>query len=190
MAARFGTDHQEMEVAPDIGEAMQTLGRIFDEPMGDSGAVPNLLVCRLARQQLTVALSGLGGDELAGGYQRYLGVTVAEWYRKIPAFLRNDVVRRLVDFIPESRGGARGIDQAKRFVRVERAPLRRTVLRLLEPARADAARGALPAGAARAGGARLGARADAKRSARSNPTPICSTRSSASTSRPTWSTIC
>ena len=75
VAARFGTDHQEMEVAPDIGEAMQALGRIFDEPMGDSGAVPNLLVCRMARQHLTVALSGLGGDELAGGYQRYLGVT-------------------------------------------------------------------------------------------------------------------
>ena len=161
VAERFGTDHQEMEVAPDIGEAMQALGRIFDEPMGDSGAVPNLLVCRMARQHLTVALSGLGGDELAGGYQRYLGVTVAEWYRKIPAFLRNDVVRRLVDLVPESRGGARGIDQAEAVRPVERAPLRRTVLRLLEPARARPARGALPAGAARAGGARLGARADA-----------------------------
>jgi asparagine synthase (glutamine-hydrolysing) len=122
VAARFGTDHQEMEVAPDISEAIQTLGRIFDEPMGDSGAVPNLLVCQLARQHLTVALSGLGGDELAGGYQRYLGVTIAEWYRKIPAFLRNDVVRRLVDLIPESRGGARGIDQAKRFVRSSELP--------------------------------------------------------------------
>src|SRR5450631_240471 len=122
VATRFDTDHQEMEVAPDVGEAMLSLGRIFDEPMGDSGAVPNLLVCRMARQHLTVALSGLGGDELAGGYQRYLGVTLAEWYRKIPAFLRNDVVRRLVDLIPESRSGARGIDQAKRFVRSSELP--------------------------------------------------------------------
>jgi asparagine synthase (glutamine-hydrolysing) len=122
VAARFGTDHREVEVTPDIGEAMEALGAIFDEPLGDSGAVPNLLVCRLAREHLTVALSGLGGDELAGGYQRYLGVAVAEWYRKIPAFLRNDVVRRLVDLIPESRGGARGIDQAKRFVRASELP--------------------------------------------------------------------
>jgi len=122
VAARFGTEHHELEVAPDIGEAMQALGQIFDEPMGDSGAIPNLLVSRLARQELTVALSGLGGDELFGGYQRYLGVTLAEWYRKIPAFLRNDVVRRLIDLIPEARGGARGIDQAKRFVRSSELP--------------------------------------------------------------------
>ena len=122
VATRFGTEHHELEVAPDVGEAMQALGRIFDEPMGDSGAIPNLLVCRLARQDLTVALSGLGGDELFGGYQRYLGVTIAEWYRKIPAFLRNDVVRRLIDLIPEARDGARGIDQAKRFVRASELP--------------------------------------------------------------------
>jgi asparagine synthase (glutamine-hydrolysing) len=122
VAARFGTEHHELEVAPDVGEAMQALGRIFDEPMGDSGAVPNLLVCRLARQELTVALSGLGGDELFGGYQRHLGVTIAEWYRRIPAFLRNDVVRRLIDLVPEARDGARGIDQAKRFVRSSELP--------------------------------------------------------------------
>ena len=84
--------------------------------MGDSGAVPNLLVCRMARQHLTVALSGLGGDELAGGYQRYLGVTVAEWYRQIPAFLRDDVVRRLVDLIPESRARRAG-DRSGQAVR-------------------------------------------------------------------------
>ena len=74
VAARFGTEHEELEVEPNISEAIQTLGKIFDEPMGDSGAVPNLFVCRMARQHLTVALSGLGGDELAGGYERYLGV--------------------------------------------------------------------------------------------------------------------
>ncbi|HVU51649.1 MAG TPA: asparagine synthase (glutamine-hydrolyzing) [Polyangia bacterium] len=117
VAARYETDHEELEVAPDVEEAIHALGRSFDEPHGDSGAVPNLLVCRLARRRLTVALSGLGGDELSGGYQRYLGVLVGEWYRRIPGFLRQSVVRRLVELVPESPQGARSIDQAKRFVR-------------------------------------------------------------------------
>jgi asparagine synthase (glutamine-hydrolysing) len=117
VARRYGTDHEELEVDPNIQEAIYALGSIFDEPMGDSGAVPNLFVCRMARQRLTVALSGLGGDELCAGYQRYLGVQVAEWYRRLPRFLRQDVVRRLVERIPESRQGVRWIDQVKRFVR-------------------------------------------------------------------------
>jgi asparagine synthase (glutamine-hydrolysing) len=76
-----------------------------------------LLVCQMARQRLTVALSGLGGDELCAGYQRYQGVLAAEWYRKVPRSLRERVVRRLVEAIPESRKGRRGVDQTKRFVR-------------------------------------------------------------------------
>ena len=84
VARQYGTDHEELEVDPQIGDLIHRLGAIFDEPMGDSGAVPNLLVCELARRRLTVALSGLGGDELCAGYQRYQGVLVAEWYRSIP----------------------------------------------------------------------------------------------------------
>jgi asparagine synthase (glutamine-hydrolysing) len=122
VAARFGTEHEELEVEPNINEAIQTLGKIFDEPMGDSGAVPNLFVSRMARKQLTVALSGLGGDELCGGYERYLGVQIAEWYLRVPPFLRHDVVRRLVDLIPESRAGRSGIDHAKRFLRSGELP--------------------------------------------------------------------
>src|SRR5262249_31445710 len=121
-AQRYGTEHAELEIEPNIGETIHELGSIFDEPMGDSGAVPNLLVCRLARTRLTVALSGLGGDELSGGYQRYLGVLLAEWYRKIPRFLRDDVVRGVVERIPESQRGTQGIDRAKRFVRAAALP--------------------------------------------------------------------
>jgi asparagine synthase (glutamine-hydrolysing) len=122
VAQRFGTEHEELEIEPNISDTIHELGAIFDEPMGDSGAVPNLLVCRLARARLTVALSGLGGDELSGGYQRYLGVLLAEWYRKIPRVLREQVVQPVVENIPESRRGLRRIDQTKRFVRAAGLP--------------------------------------------------------------------
>lgn len=122
VAELYGGDHEELVVQPDIREAIYTLGKVFDEPMGDSGAVPNYLVCKMARQRLVVALSGLGGDELCGGYQRHLGVLMSEWYRKIPRWFRDDVVRRVIDLIPESRKGLAGIDRAKRFARSSELP--------------------------------------------------------------------
>jgi asparagine synthase (glutamine-hydrolysing) len=96
---------------------VHALAQTFDEPIGDSGAVPNYLVCRGARRSVTVALSGLGGDELSGGYQRYLGMQLAEYYRKLPELVRDGMVRRLVEAMPEPAKGMRGIDRAKRFVR-------------------------------------------------------------------------
>jgi asparagine synthase (glutamine-hydrolysing) len=96
---------------------VRTLARVFDEPLADHGAVPNYLVCKGARRSVTVALSGLGGDELSAGYQRYLGMQFAERYRKLPEIVREGVIRRLVEAIPEPAKGVRAVDQAKRFVR-------------------------------------------------------------------------
>jgi asparagine synthase (glutamine-hydrolysing) len=62
-------------------------------------------------------LSGLGGDELSGGYQRHLGMHLSENYRRLPKILRDGTIRRVVDALPEPVTGSRGIDQAKRFVR-------------------------------------------------------------------------
>jgi asparagine synthase (glutamine-hydrolysing) len=116
VADRYHTAHQEIVVEPEIHETVHALARTFDEPMGDSGAVPNYLVCRGARRSVTVALSGLGGDELSAGYQRYLGMQLAEQYRKLPEIVREGAVRRLVEAMPEPAKGARAVDQAKRFV--------------------------------------------------------------------------
>jgi asparagine synthase (glutamine-hydrolysing) len=116
VAERYATTHEEIEVEPKIRDTVHELARTFDEPMGDSGAVPNYLVCRSARRSVTVALSGLGGDELSAGYQRYLGMQVAEHYRKIPAVVREHGIRALVQALPEPAGGVRMVDQAKRFV--------------------------------------------------------------------------
>jgi asparagine synthase (glutamine-hydrolysing) len=117
VADRYQTAHQEIVVEPEIHNTVHALARTFDEPMGDSGAVPNYLVCRGARRSVTVALSGLGGDELSAGYQRYLGMQLAEHYRKLPEIVREGAIRRLVEALPESAKGVRAVDQAKRFVR-------------------------------------------------------------------------
>ena len=72
VAERFGTDHHELVLDPNLEETLTYLSQMMEEPFGDSSMLPTYYVCRMARQQVTVALSGDGGDELFAGYDRYL----------------------------------------------------------------------------------------------------------------------
>ncbi len=89
VAAQFGTDHQEWIVATDDFAAIDKLAAMFDEPFADASALPTWRVCQLARERVTVALSGDGADEAFGGYRRQVFHHHEERARSIlPAGLR------------------------------------------------------------------------------------------------------
>jgi asparagine synthase (glutamine-hydrolysing) len=71
VAERFGTEHHELFVEPSIGGTLEILSHILEEPFRDSSILPTYHVCALARQHVTVAVNGDGGDELFAGYDRY-----------------------------------------------------------------------------------------------------------------------
>jgi asparagine synthase (glutamine-hydrolysing) len=95
VAERFGTDHHELVLDPNLEETLKYLSQMMEEPFGDSSMLPTYYVCRMARQQVTVALSGDGGDELFAGYDRYLVAMDRQKFDRIPGWLgriyRNDV---------------------------------------------------------------------------------------------------
>jgi len=97
VANAFSTDHHEIIVRPDVAELLPRLIWHLDEPIADSAFITTYLVARLARESVTVILSGVGGDELFGGYRRYLGSRLSRYYRWLPA----PIARRIATMVSE-----------------------------------------------------------------------------------------
>ncbi len=88
VAKLFGTEHHEIVVKPDVVRLLPQLVWHLDEPVADSAFVTTYLVSEFARRDVKVILSGVGGDELFGGYRRYLGGHYAQRYAALPGWAR------------------------------------------------------------------------------------------------------
>lgn len=118
VADQFGIKLHEIEVAPDIADLLPRMVGILDEPIGDPAAINTLLMCEAARERgVKVVLSGMGADELFGGYRRHTACLLAARYQRLPGPIRSGV-RSIVDGLPVAAGG-RGLRYprwAKRFL--------------------------------------------------------------------------
>jgi asparagine synthase (glutamine-hydrolysing) len=120
VAERFRTEHCEFVVSPAVANLLPELVATMEQPFADSSVIPNHYISKLTRQHVTVALSGLGGDEIGGGYQRYLGMSLAERYKWLPGMLRAEWLQAAMNRVPDLRSGRRWIDQLKRFLAATR----------------------------------------------------------------------
>lgn len=123
VADRYRTSHTEMELLPRLEDGfMEKNVTAFDEPFADASSLPTYYVSQLARNQVKVALSGLGGDELLGGYERHLGLALSASYTRLPRWLRQGIVAPVIGNIPESRKGTYLLNYVKRFVQSSDLP--------------------------------------------------------------------
>jgi asparagine synthase (glutamine-hydrolysing) len=117
VAERYGTRHRELVLRPDAALLLPALAEAFDEPFADSSALPTYLVSQLAAEDVKVALSGEGGDELFGGYYTYVADLLA-----LRAGGLARVARPVVERLPSSTARASFDYKAKRFVRGAHLP--------------------------------------------------------------------
>jgi asparagine synthase (glutamine-hydrolysing) len=116
VARHLGTSHTELTVEPRAEDVVNRIAPIFDEPFADPSMVPTYYLCQLARQQVTVALSGDGGDELFAGYHSYKADKLAHYYRYLPRALTARLAPELLRFMPTSHARTSLDFRARRFV--------------------------------------------------------------------------
>src|SRR5208283_1588054 len=103
LARQLGCENQQIVVEPDVAELLPRLTWHMDEPTADPAIITAYLVCREARKQATVLLSGVGGDELFAGYRKHAAQTWAQTYQRIPGPLRA-AAESALETLPSLRG--------------------------------------------------------------------------------------
>jgi asparagine synthase (glutamine-hydrolysing) len=124
VAERFGVKLEEIEIAPQILDLLPRITYHLDEPIGDPAAINTFLICSAAREAgIKVLLSGMGADELFGGYRKHLANVLAVRYRAVPALLRKPVLSAVSRLpVATSRRGYRSVRFAKRFLSFAELP--------------------------------------------------------------------
>lgn len=101
VSQRYSTEHTEFVVEPHAVDLIEELVWHHDQPFGDSSAIPTYLLSQLTRDNVTVAMSGDGGDELFAGYERFLAARLVEPYKRLPRIARK-AVESAAGFFPAS----------------------------------------------------------------------------------------
>ncbi|MGB7210829.1 MAG: asparagine synthase (glutamine-hydrolyzing) [Pyrinomonadaceae bacterium] len=104
-ARQFGTDHHEFIVTPDLFDLVDELVWHFDEPFSDPSSLPTYMLSRMAREHVTVVLSGDGGDELFAGYSRYVINEKRGGFASLPKAIREGFLRPISEKLPHSTRG-------------------------------------------------------------------------------------
>jgi asparagine synthase (glutamine-hydrolysing) len=116
VADTIGSRHTELPASADLVAGAAAMVERFGEPFGNPTALLIDDLSRKAREHVTVALVGDGGDEVFAGYPRYQGGLLAQRYRQVPGWMRDRVVAPLAGLIPESNVGRHGLRRAREFL--------------------------------------------------------------------------
>ncbi len=121
VAARYVTEHHEFIVEPQVIDLIEDLVWHHDQPFGDSSAIPTYLVSKLAREFVTVALTGDGGDELFAGYDRFRAAMLAKSYDRLPE-VAHKAIEGALQILPESTEYGGLVRSANRFAQAAILP--------------------------------------------------------------------
>ncbi len=120
-AEHFKTDHHEFILTPDFVDIVDDLVWHFDEPFADPSSLPTYMISKLAREHVTVILSGDGGDELFAGYTRYVTESNQGALASLPRAVRQNLIRPLSEILPHGTRGKNylyniSLDDAGRYI--------------------------------------------------------------------------
>ena len=116
LSGYFKSEHHETILEPDVRSIMEKLAEQFDEPFADASAIPTYLVTKEARKKVTVAITGVGGDEMFGGYPRHLGARLLPAYLSLPGSIRAGLGAG-AGLLPDSAASRTLPGRLKRFLR-------------------------------------------------------------------------
>jgi asparagine synthase (glutamine-hydrolysing) len=130
LAKRYGVQLTVVDITPDIQDVFEPIVHALDEPHADDSAIPTWSLSQIVGNSYKVALTGIGGDELFGGYRRYAGLLAAERYGRLPRALRG-AAALIGELLPDTLGSGLTVDRVKRFLRAGAGAARATPDRYL-----------------------------------------------------------